>query len=1175
MNLFEEVLPFVRRTVSSDTSFDIRIFLDQLVEKEVISKEYHHNLLSENDMDDLARKIALTVVEKPEIYHKVVSPFYERVENDSSLEWSSTSENQAAMDLNVTEHGFLSLLQTDQELERILALLECENYFPDLNNVDLEIEIKNCDISNIDEENEESYEKIAEMLHYVLDSETNQQLENLLDETARGKNADVEKPVTQKRKKRPALPRKRTAAPRSKRQKRGTSADTAAFIGSPPAICTYPRIAQPFSDLLSHIQVIPFANCLTFDTSGFQVVPAITTLPQQQVINLPFTPGTNIFICTASSPPSAPQLLSPVFPITISGIPADFTGKSIPGSPDRNSPFAPTPGDLPSLPESACMSQCVENEKETCCQTQTCTEILQQEEAENKCVESFKAALMEQSRKSLALGSGVQYTDVGLVHSKIDTKTGKVPSKATEKELIIYDLAEREQAAVEITNLFEDKERKQMETKVIALLGQSGMGKTVLVKKICQDWSDGKFEQFSFVFYFECSSLNSHKKQCSLKDFLFELSSCPKEKNIKIFQYIVRNPEKVLLIFDGFDEFQDPEGLMHGSNTTLPARISSIKDLFTGLFQKKLLRGCTMLITARPRDKFNQYLAKVDKIIEMIGFSPQQVEWYIKEYFKTSPEFTDALKWIKDCQYLFSYSYMPFMCRLLCLFCEANFKEGNTALNLSLADFFLYVLQKKQAKSVTISGYLELGPKHQNVSKNKPFSSTKEFHGKCGLEKLSSVNTGKALASLFSNVMIQNLKTAKNLMLSKDVKDKIFVKYVSLELKKRRTQDSCPDMVRRFLLGLLFHKNIKRALNLTTGLKVIAKKQRQMSDYFRTLQLSELCPHRLLELFHCVYETRDTVLVQHTAMELGDQLSFMGTRLTPPDVHVILHILKESKSKISLDLRKTGIDQEGLRELMGLENVKLFRASLSDTVRLWKSLQANEDYGLLKLSIKKFTINPFKAESMKDVIDLLDLVNTQKHFCSCFPESTDDIGDIPAVQNLKKIEFALGKSQGQEGFLKLVEILPQFPTLLHLDLHALSENHIGDKGAGKLAEILPELQSLETLDLSQNKITDKGAEKLAAALPCLSSLQTLSLYNNFVCDTGAVHLAEILPKMSSLEELHLECNLVTAIGAQKLTESLRICPKMKSLMMYSMTIPHAVLQHLQQKDSRIRSLSTG
>ncbi|MEE6498380.1 hypothetical protein FKM82_003063 [Ascaphus truei] len=63
--------------------------------------------------------------------------------------------------------------------------------------------------------------------------------------------------------------------------------------------------------------------------------------------------------------------------------------------------------------------------------------------------------------------------------------------------------------------------------------------------------------------------------------------------------------------------------------------------------------------------------------------------------------------------------------------------------------------------------------------------------------------------------------------------------------------------------------------------------------------------------------------------------------------------------------------------------------------------------------------------------------------------------------------------------------------------------------------------------------------------------------------------------MSSLEELHLECNLVTAIGAQKLTESLRICPKMKSLMMYSMTIPYAVLQHLQQKDSRIRSLSTG
>lgn len=64
--------------------------------------------------------------------------------------------------------------------------------------------------------------------------------------------------------------------------------------------------------------------------------------------------------------------------------------------------------------------------------------------------------------------------------------------------------------------------------------------------------------------------------------------------------------------------------------------------------------------------------------------------------------------------------------------------------------------------------------------------------------------------------------------------------------------------------------------------------------------------------------------------------------------------------------------------LLVLHVLSLHRASLSDTVSLWKSLEQKKDYKLLKASTEKFVLDPFKAKTMKDISDLSDLVETQK-----------------------------------------------------------------------------------------------------------------------------------------------------------------------------------------------------
>lgn len=74
MNLFKEILPIVRKILSTATASDDHALLNLMLKEDVISKEYHQALLHEKDREDLARKISLTFVEKWDLYSNTVVP---------------------------------------------------------------------------------------------------------------------------------------------------------------------------------------------------------------------------------------------------------------------------------------------------------------------------------------------------------------------------------------------------------------------------------------------------------------------------------------------------------------------------------------------------------------------------------------------------------------------------------------------------------------------------------------------------------------------------------------------------------------------------------------------------------------------------------------------------------------------------------------------------------------------------------------------------------------------------------------------------------------------------------------------------------------------------------------------------------------------------------------------
>ncbi|XP_035195222.1 MHC class II transactivator isoform X2 [Oxyura jamaicensis] len=1211
MNLFKEILPRIRKILSGATASDDNALLNLMLKEHVISKEYHQALLHEKDREDLARKISLTFVEKWDLYwntlihHSCLNLCGSRPQNITDNEPTGTkhmsdSKRQIMDSTLVCENGYLDLLHSDIDPVHLFTLLDPKSSGNEEGDLfaDSEIDASNydqlnsmdflCTVENDENGDElylssnarEAYARIAELAEYVLKDQQEKQVEDtfagslILDEMTAESTEIFTDVKLQKCHKRTFLGSVESCADVSETKYKkivdapAVSTRNGSFLAMPlssyPASSTslthqHMSFSIPAINAFGRSFVIPGSSahlipeCLPIGMKDKQENVDFVDLAQQKN-NILIGNGTSSIIAYPALTTSTETMVSPSFPVNVCGLEM-FKEVLVPVIPSEE-PFK--------RPRS---------------------------------VEVFCTALKDYFRdicKSVAMERELTldhlFIDGTLMQSQIETKTGKNSVKAMEKELVTYSLQWKEKASLERSQIFQIPGGKDLETKVIVVLGKAGMGKSILVQKICQDWSNGEFSQFEFLFWFDCKQISLPEKCYSLKDLLLDFFVKPQEGSKEIFEYILQNPAKVLLVFDGFEGLHDHENFPRCSNRQPDKDLYSIKELLSGFIQKKILNGCTLLLTARPKDKVNQYVSKVEKTIEIVGFSPQQRELYITKYFEGLPYCDNALKLIKESEYLFSHCYSPVMCRFVCFLCETVLEMGDKGLPSTLTTLFLKFVQQKitpmqtdvtavqNQKSLATLARIAwyLGEKHQSTMKSDllPSKEVKEFALKYGFflpfafPKHSDTEE-EEFGTTFSDFVIQNFLGALHLILAEDVKDKSLTKYLSFPSKKKKPYNWL-DLMPRFLAGLLFLQDDAYFCSLSNK-EIIqsTKKQKTLLKYIRRLQINDLCPERLLELLHCIYETQYNYLLQHVTLRLKPDLSFQGIVITPPDVHVLYSTLKRSRKEFSLDLQNSSIDMQGLKDLVGLKNVASFRASLGDTIKLWKYLEQTKDYELLKLSTEKFVLDPFKAKTMKDVSDLSDLVEMQEMINCTQDASGCSSYEIPAIKNLRKIEFALGPAYGLQGFLKLVEILPSFLSLQHLDLDALSENGIGDEGAKSLSEVFPTLRSLEILNLSQNKITDVGAEKLATALPLLSSLTTLSLYNNNICDFGAENLAKVLPVMASLRVLDVQYNKITGVGAQQLTDSLRKCPHIKNLLMWNPTIPYGVLEHLQQLDSRI------
>ena len=175
------------------------------------------------------------------------------------------------------------------------------------------------------------------------------------------------------------------------------------------------------------------------------------------------------------------------------------------------------------------------------------------------------------------------------------------------------------------------KTRKDKLSKRIILRGPPGSGKTCLLSKLAYDWSqqnnNSPLNQFELLFLFRMRSL---KQRCSLidtiRDQIIEIPN-------GLESYIVRNEEKIIVLYDALDESDlkiDPNRVPQGIRELQVEQI---------LNNHVLCKSC-VIVTTRPHRHLGPAQSHHYTLVNVNGFSDKNAKLYINKHFSRGPGLT-------------------------------------------------------------------------------------------------------------------------------------------------------------------------------------------------------------------------------------------------------------------------------------------------------------------------------------------------------------------------------------------------------------------------------------------------------------------------------------------------------------------------------------------------------
>ena len=309
---------------------------------------------------------------------------------------------------------------------------------------------------------------------------------------------------------------------------------------------------------------------------------------------------------------------------------------------------------------------------------------------------SCRSKLKDHYQKTATVPTSVwckkSVVDVHQIYTRLSwVKEEQTPAGTTQSEVKHY------------TELF-TANKNGVIPKRILVQGQTGIGKSTFVKKLLVDWV-------------EVNKKTSDEQAAVLNNFEFvvavnlkEVSKCPSLKEVirlsnvfakedkymteGLVDYISNNQEKVLLIFDGYDEYRC-------------GRNSEIYEIFSG----NSLRSCCVLITTRI-SKAYELRGGEDLHAEITGFSKVDRIDFMRRFLSSEEVRKSMIHLYK--RKLEELAKVPLLLLFLCTLWKKGqskqFQKTKTKLYMDIIEFVLNHSDSKQSspRYVEVASFKEI-----------------------------------------------------------------------------------------------------------------------------------------------------------------------------------------------------------------------------------------------------------------------------------------------------------------------------------------------------------------------------------------------------------------------------------------------------------------------------------
>ncbi|NXB98815.1 NLRC5 protein, partial [Orthonyx spaldingii] len=763
--------------------------------------------------------------------------------------------------------------------------------------------------------------------------------------------------------------------------------------------------------------------------------------------------------------------------------------------------------------------------------------------------------------------------------------------------------------AVKVSDLFYS-EAPSNTTKVIFLFGKPGTGKTRLMHRICQKWAEGVLPQFLFAFLFEFRQLNLLKRKLTLKELLFDMFLQPEDSPDAVFQDLLENARQTLIIFDGLDEFAANMDVSSSSkrDSTLTSPMS-ISQLFADLCHGKLLPGCTVLVTSRPKRLPDFLTCTVSVLAEIWGFDHEKIEKYVNHYFHQHSFRERAIAHLKNNTKLLSMCLIPALCNVVCICLEYLLLKQPMRVELpqTMTQFyikmFLIFLSKQQGDCVgdektqlncnkkAILGLFELALKGLEEKKLVFYvgdipEDVKEFaslHGLLTVFEVKTSGTCPEVGYAFVHLSLQEFFAALCLMVSRRVDRNYLKKKFFLKSKwtfKNETKTEFMESFHIFLSGLS-SKECRTFLMLLAEQDEawVQEKQDVILQSLKKLAATHLTGPKVLELCHCTFETQNLEVAQHIGSLLNFKYEFKNFRLTTLDMSALVFVINSGQDLTCLDFAGCLVDIDCLEVLAGCKNVEHLsfrsrRCGDNFAAALSKGLQ-----GMGSLKKLELTGGSITAEGMTDLVQAasqclqIEEINLQGNRIQD-PEVKRVMDLFSRMEKLKKVDLSNNHlslnavlSLAKEGIVcqNVAELCVRENTVIICFFGASGKvQRSSDLKLDKNKEHVIPARHMK-LCLQDHRLSSQHAKKIVAILQSCPCLSEVDLSGNKLGDEGCSCLLESLPCISISKQLNLSQNHLSVTGICNLLKSVNTCQKVMEVQV-SLCHDTAVLRFREDRE---------